>query len=233
MENTEIITYNRPETTIKTFRNDYIVSIGGEQIKLERDTDFGMLRKKNGDNITKKPTLFKSGAHKILTAFGLNYTTEIIDSFKDHKSGYFYYETKSTAWYNGNAVRSGFGCANTNESANGTASGYDVANSMLKKAEKRSEVDLAIKLADASGWFVADLEDTENDKRASQLLKDDDKITAKQKKRIFAIAANNEITQEKAKSLLVEWGFASTNDITQKDYDDICERFENYGKGGA
>lgn len=229
----EIICYNRPDTQVKPFRNDYLVSIGENQIKLQRDVDFGMLRKKNGDNITKKPTLFKSGAHKILTAFGLNYTTEIIDSYKDHKAGYFYFEAKTTAWYNGSAVRSGYGCANTNESANGTASGYDVANSMLKKAEKRSEVDLAIKLADASGWFVADLEDTENEQRASQLLKDDDKITPKQKKRIFAIAANNEITQEKAKSLLVEWGFASTNDITQKDYDSICEKFENYGKGGA
>jgi hypothetical protein len=47
---------------------------------------------------------------------------------------------------------------------------------------------------------------------------------------LFAIAANNEITAEKAKSLLAEWGFTSTKDITQKDYDSICERFENYGK---
>jgi hypothetical protein len=46
---------------------------------------------------------------------------------------------------------------------------------------------------------------------------------------LFAIAANNEITAEKAKMLLAEWGFTSTRDITQKDYDSICEKFEKYG----
>ena len=103
----------------------------------------------------------------------------------------------------------------------------------MKKAKKRAVVDLALTLASLSASFTQAIEDENNEQRASQLLKDNDPITPKQKKRIFAIAANNEITQEKAKSLLVEWGFASTNDITQKDYDDICERFEKYGKDGA
>jgi hypothetical protein len=40
----------------------------------------------------------------------------------------------------------------------------------------------------------------------------------------------NEITAEKAKTMLASWGFSSTRDIKQKDYDEICERFENYGK---
>jgi hypothetical protein len=61
-------------------------------------------------------------------------------------------------------------------------------------------------------------------------MSDNDPITTKQAKRIFAIASNNEITTEKAKQLLAEWGFASTKDITQKDYDSICEKLENYEK---
>lgn len=230
MQENEVVIYDKPSASITPYRNNYIVDIGGQNFTLKRNEDFGMLQRKDGSNITTKPTLFKSGAHKILTAFGLTYLNEITDSCKMHDKGYFYYEVKTTAYYNGQAVRSGFGCANTSESANGTASGYNTANSMLKKAEKRSEVDLAIKLADASAWFNADLEDTENDKRAGQILHDDDAITPKQKKRIFAIAATNEITVEKAKQLLVSWGFASTNDIRQKDYDEICEKLEKYGK---
>lgn len=230
MQENAVVIYDKPSASITPYRNNYIVDIGGQNFTLKRNEDFGMLKKKDGSNITTKPTLFKSGAHKILTAFGLTYLNEITDSCKMHDKGYFYYEVKTTAYYNGQAVRSGLGCANTSESANGNASGYNTANSMLKKAEKRSEVDLAIKLADASAWFNADLEDTENDKRAGQILHDDDVITTKQKKRIFAIAATNEITAEKAKQLLTSWGFASTNDIKQKDYDAICEKFENYGK---
>lgn len=233
MEDNQIITYEAPKTTIAPFRNDYIVTIGQAKITLKRDVDFGMIKRKDGSSITNKPTLFKSGAHRLLTQFGLTYISKVVDSYKDHSKGYFYYEVETTAYYNGKPVRSGLGCANTSESANGNASGFNTANSMLKKAEKRSEVDLAIKLADASGWFVADLEDMENDKRAAQLVHDDDPISAKQVKRIFAIAGANEITIEKAKELLASWGFASTKDITQAQYDDVCAKLEEYGKAKA
>ena len=230
MQENAVVIYDKPSASISAYRNNYIVSIGEQSFTLKRNEDFGMLQRKDGSNITTKPTLFKSGAHKILTAFGLTYLNEITDSCKMHDKGYFYYEVKTTAYYNGQPVRSGFGCANTSESANGVASGYNTANSMLKKAEKRSEVDLAIKLADASAWFNADLEDMENDKKAGQILHDDDAITPKQAKRLFAIAATHEITAEKAKQLLSAWGFSSTKDIKQKDYDEICEKFEKYGE---
>lgn len=228
---TAIVEYKKPEVEIKPYRNNYTVKIGNQNFELKRDVDFGMIAKKDGTFITPKPTLFKSGSSKILTAFGLTYINEVIDSYKLHDKGYFYYEVKTTAYFNGQPVRSGLGCANTSESANGTANGFNTANNMLKKAEKRSEVDLAIKLADASGWFNADLEDTQFEKQANNLMHDDDKITSKQVKRIFAIASTNEITIEKAKELLASWGFVSTKDITQKDYDQVCEKLENYGKG--
>ena len=230
-QNNEIMVYNKPNIEIKPYRNDYNITIGDKKIELKRDEDFGMIYKKDGSAITNKPTLFKAGSSKILTAFGLTYLNEITDSCKMHDKGYFYYEVKTTAYFNGQPIRSGLGCANTSESANGSASGFNTANSMLKKAEKRSEVDLAIKLADASGWFNADLEDMQNEVKANNLVHDDDPITPKQVKRIFAIATTNEITIEKAKSLLVSWGFASTKDITQKQYDEVCEKLEKYGKG--
>lgn len=231
MENSEITIYQPPKTDIKPYRNNYNVTIGNTTFELKRDIDFGMILKKDGTPITNKPTLMKSGASKILTALGLTYQNEVIDSYKDHKAGYFYYEVKTTAYFDGKPVRTGLGSANSAESANGTASGFNLANNMLKKAEKRSEVDLAIKLADASGWFVQDLEDSNLEKQANSLVHDDDVITAKQVKRIFAIASSNEITIEKAKELLTSWGFESTKSITQKDYDEICEKLEKYGKG--
>lgn len=227
----DIVEYKKPECEIKPHRNNYTVAIGDKKLDLIRNVDFGMILRKDGSPITNKPTLMKSGASKLLTAFGLTYLNEVIDSCKMHDKGYFYYEVKTTAYFNGQPVRTGLGSANSSESANGNASGFNLANNMLKKASKRSEVDLAIKLADASGWFVADLEDTQLEQQANSLVHDSDAITPKQVKRIFALASANEITIEKAKELLASWGFASTKDITQAQYDEVCEKLEKYGKG--
>lgn len=228
--NNEIVVYNTPNTEIKPYRNDYNVTIGNQSFQLKRDTDFGMIKKKDGSNISTRPSLFKSGAEKLLLGYGLYYDVQITDTFKDYKTGFFYYECKASAYHQGQLVRCGFGCCNSNESGNGTASGFNVANSCLKKAKKRALVDLALSLASCSDMFVQDLEDTQNEERAKQIVSNEDVITAKQKKRIFAIASSNGITIEKAKELLVSWGFASTNDIKQKDYDEICEKLENYNK---
>ena len=47
--------------------NNYLISAGtgGVQIPLKRDVDFGKIPK------TKKPSLYKSGAEKVVMAYGL------------------------------------------------------------------------------------------------------------------------------------------------------------------
>ena len=225
MENNEIIVYEVPSTEIVLKRNNYNVTIGNFNTTLVRDVDFGKVPN------AKTPSLWKSGAEKILLGFGLYYDTQIVDSYKDYKNGLFYYEVKAIAYdTNGRIVRTGVGCCNTSESAFGSASSFNSANSALKKAKKRAVVDLALTLGSLSNCFTQDLEDDNNEKRASQLLNDNDPITPKQAKRIFAIASNLEITTDKAKSLLAEWGFASTKDILQKDYDMVCEKLQAYGE---
>lgn len=230
MDNNELIIVDVPKAEIKPYRNNYQIIIGNTSFDLKRDVDFGMITKKDGSPISQKPTLFKSGAHRILTAFGLAYTSEMIDKFIDFQNGFFYFAFRTTAYANGVPVRTGYGCANTNEKSSGFASGFDMANTKMKLAEKRAEVDLAIKLADAAAWFVGDLEDTNVEKMASQLQKDDDFINSKQIQRIFAIATSNGMTVEKAKQVLKSMGYESTKSIKVKDYDKICEEIEQYAK---
>lgn len=221
-----ITLFKAPKTELSLKRNNYTVQIGEYSCKLIRDVDFGKVPK------AKTPSLWKSGAEKILLGYGLYYDTEITDSYKDFEKGIFYYEVKATAYdQQGRIVRTGVGCCNTSESAFGTAGALNSANNALKKAKKRAVVDLALTLGSLSNAFTQDIEDDNNEQRVNQLLKDDDPITSKQAKRIFAIAADNEITTEKAKTLLTSWGFASTKDIKQKDYDEICEKLQNYRKG--
>lgn len=222
-----------PVVATKPVKNNYSVTMSnGFSTTLKRDVDFGMILKKDGTPISQRPTLFASGKDKLLTGLGLVYLTEIVDNQVviegDH--AFFYYVAKSTAFWNDKPVRTAYGSANSAEKSGGFASPYDLANTAIKKAVKRAEVALAIKLANLSDMFVQDLEDTAIDNQAKQLQKDDDAITAKQVKRIFAIASVNEISVEKAKSLLASWGFTSTKDIKLKDYDMICEKFQNYGK---
>lgn len=222
----EITVYEPPKTELKLYRNNYNVNIGKYNCELIRDVDFGKVPK------AKTPSLFKSGAEKILLGYGLYYDTEITDSHKDFANGVFYYEIMAKAYdQNGKVVRTGVGCCTTNESSFGMAGGYNSANNCLKKAKKRAVVDLALTLGALSNCFTQDIEDDNNETRASQLVSDNDPITPKQVKRIFAIASSNQITIEKAKELLASWGFASTKDITQAQYDSVCEKLENYKKG--
>jgi hypothetical protein len=226
MENENaVVLYNAPKTEIAAKRNNYVVQIGNYNCTLVRGVDFGKVPK------AKSPSLWKAGAEKILMGYGLYYDVVLTDSHKDYDKGFFYYEFTARAFdQEGRIVRTGVGCSNTAEKSFGFAGGFDSANSAIKKAKKRAVVDLALTLGSLSDAFTQDIEDDTNEQRAAEILRDDDPITPKQAKRLFAIAATNEITAEKAKQLLATWGFTSTKDIKQKDYDAICEKFENYGK---
>lgn len=228
MENNQVTLYQPKQTNLTAKRKNYAVEIGSYTCELVRDVDFGLVPK------AKVPSLWKSGAEKILLGYGLYYDTVISDSHKDYDKGFFYYEVIARAYdQNGKIVRTGVGCCNTSESGFGMAGAFNSANNALKKAKKRAVVDLALTLGSLSNCFTQDMEDMNNEQRANELMRDNDPITAKQVKRIFAIASTNEITVEEAKKLLASWGFASTKDITQAQYDDVCAKLEAYGKAKA
>lgn len=224
MAENDLIVYEQPKVVSTLKRNDYHITVGDKDVTLKRNIDFGKVPK------AKSPSLWKAGAEKILMAFGLLYDVEITDSYKDYKNGFFYYECKATAYFDGKIVRVGVGCANTSESSNGTASGFNQANSALKKAKKRAIVDLALTLGSLSDCFTQDFEDENfvSDDVAKKVQSDEDYITTKQAQRIYALAAINDISREKAKSLLTSWGVESTKLIKLKDYDAICEKMQNY-----
>ena len=223
--NNEIIIYDVPQAIAKPHRNNYTLNVGGKECTLTRDVDFMRVPK------AKMPSLTKAGAEKVLMLYGLYYDVVLTDSYKDYDKGFFYYEHKAIAYDNeGRIVRVGYGCANTSESGNGMASGYNQANPAIKKSRKRAVVDLALTLGALSDAFYQDLDSEVINEQANSIQKESDLLTSKQIKRIFAIASSNEISVEKAKELLQSWGFTSTKEIKLKDYDMICEKFQNYGK---
>ena len=221
--------------SIVSRRGNYEISTPrGISRTLVRDVDFGSPKKKDGEPVFPKPILYKSGAEKIIRDYNLMDRYAVESCSEDAENGYFYYRVKCSlvafnpATGQEAVFTEGYGCANTRESKTGNQSGFDGANSVLKKARKRAMVDAAVSLGALSSMFTADLEDTAFMKGADEITKlgPDDAITTKQRRRIFAIADQHGMTQEQAKTWLTAQGFASTKDIKQRDYDHLCDKLE-------
>lgn len=222
-------------------KNYVLTAPTGTQRVLRRDTDFGNpVNEKTGKPVFPQPILYKGGAEQIIRDYKMldRYTVE--SATEDAQNGYFAYRVKcSLVAYNpatGQEVTytEGVGCANTRESKTGNQSGFDAANSALKKAKKRAMVDAAISLAGLSSIFTQDIDNDQFMKAAAAVTeqKPEDLISAKQRQRIFAIAANHGMTQEQTRNWLKAQGFASTKEIKQEDYDGLCEKLEEIDNAG-
>ena len=231
----ELIISAPQAASIVSRRGNYEISTPrGISRTLVRDVDFGSPKKANGEPVFPKPILYKSGAEKIIRDYNLMDRYAVESATEDAENGFFAYRVKcSLVAYNPATGQEivyceGLGCANTRESKTGNQSGFDGANSALKKAKKRAMVDAAISLAGLSSIFTQDLENDAFMKGADEITKlgPDDAITTKQRRRIFAIADQHGMTQEQTKTWLTAQGFASTKDIKQKVYDALCDKLE-------
>jgi hypothetical protein len=109
---------------------------------------------------TSKPTLYKPGAEKILMLMGLQSTYEIIDSTRDFEVGFFQYQVRCTLKKNDVVITQGLGACNSKEKKYERQSGFNIDNTILKMAKKRSQVDATLTVASLSEIFTQDLEDT-------------------------------------------------------------------------
>ena len=145
----------------------YVVTspLTNQEVTLSRNVDFGVVPR------TKKPSLYKSGAEKIIMTYGLmcRYTIESrIEQLDAKGNGFFYYNVKcslmkgftlSDGSYKEVEYANGFGSANTNESRNGMNSAFNSANATLKMAQKRAMVQAALAVSGLSSMFTMDMED--------------------------------------------------------------------------
>ena len=220
--------------TIVPKRGNYELTINGSTDTLTRNVDFGNPVTKSGKTAFSQPILYKGGAERIIKDYKVFPHYEPETSVEDFENGIFFYRFRcdlkafNPATGEMIVVQEGVGSSNSRESKGGNASGFDLANTVLKNARKRSMVDAAISLAGLSSIFTQDLENDAFMRGADEITKlgPDDAITTKQRRRIFAIADQHGMTQEQAKTWLTAQGFASTKDIKQKDYDALCSALE-------
>lgn len=148
-----------------------------------------------------KPTLLKPGAEKILTAFGLQSSYELVKSTEDfNNNGFFAYTVKCIIYSGGNPITEGLGHANSKENKwawkwvkeNDIPSELAIqnlptktdkwnnvlyripedcnskANTILKMAKKRAQVDAVLSVASLSEIFTQDFDDLPTDENPAQ-----------------------------------------------------------------
>ena len=211
--------------------NYTICAPDGAPAILKRGIDFGMIRKKNGDAMTKNPTLFKSGAEKVAVAYGLCQRYTLESKLEDIEHGFFYFLVRCDLIkiYDGKeyVITSSYGSGNTREGRTGTQSPYDGANSAVKMAQKRALVSAALSLGCVSDMFTQDIESDTEDGEVYFKSKDPEApITAKQVKFFYTACSRHGITPSEAKEILKAHGYNSANKVLTKDFDALLDALE-------
>jgi hypothetical protein len=198
---------------------NYRLGICDRQLELCRDVDFGVIPG------TKTPSLLKPGAEKIIWNYGLESRYELEKAIEDYEAGFFFYRFRCELWKNGVHITDGYGSSNSRERKNGSASGFDVANTALKIAKKRALVDAAILVGQLSGMFTQDIEnEVFTSKADAYAVKDPNaKISSAQRTFFYAVASSNGYTKTEAKDFLAKHGYKSAADITVGALDGLCE----------
>ena len=210
---------------------DYIVQTPFSRTRLQRDIDFGVVPG------TKQPSLLKSGAEKVVMAYGLLQHYSIEDKYQDFDgdSPVMFYLVKCELVKigpNGQeyVFTTGYGSANTREKRNGRNDAYNAANSTIKMAQKRALTAAALSISGLSSAFTQDMEAEEfinsNIAALSTTNNPNAPITRKQMNLIYAKAGNLGMTTTQAKKAMVDAGFPSVKALTQKDMDAVLALFE-------
>ena len=225
----ELVVYEAQQAIVKTSGVNYKLTspMTGTAVTLTRDVDFGMIPK------AKKPSLFKSGAEKVIAAYGLlqHYTIEsMIENALDDP--FFMYTVRCDLVRVASdgkeyVFTSGIGSANTKEKRNGFNGAFDSANTAIRMAQKRAMVAAAVNIGSLSSMFTMDIEDSDFVNGGYQQIANtqdpNSRITAAQTKRLFAIANNAGVNATKAKERLAILGDSKATEVTQSVYDEVCE----------
>ena len=219
----------------------YVVTspLTNQEVTLSRNVDFGVVPR------TKKPSLYKSGAEKIIMTYGLMCRYDIeskIEQLDAKGNGFFYYNVKcslmkgftlSDGSYKEVEYANGFGSANTNESRNGMNSAFNSANATLKMAQKRAMVQAALAVSGLSSMFTMDMEDETQGVTMQDMMqqKPGDIINSQQRARMGNVAAMAGMSPQELGKWLSAEGYPKSSQITVQQFEEIVERLKKMAKG--
>lgn len=133
------------------------------QNTLKKDHDFGVIPGTN------KPTLLKPGAEKIQMLFGVTSEYEVTERIQDYDKGFFAFTVCCKIYKNDMKITEGVGHCNTREKKYVNQDPYTLANTCLKMAKKRAQIDATLTIASLSEVFTQDMEDLQGYLQAEQI----------------------------------------------------------------
>lgn len=126
---------------------------------LETGVDYGFpFTPKEITPIT-KPSLYKSGAEKLLMMFNLQPEFEVLETIENEKIVFYKFKCELIDRNTGAKVGEGYGLANSKEKPSWSSNPLGYANVILKIAKKRAMVDATLTTLGASNFFTQDIED--------------------------------------------------------------------------
>ena len=214
------------------------------QKTLKKDHDYGII-----PGTGNKPTLLKPGAEKILMLMGLTSEYDVIEKVQDYDGGFFAFTVKCTLSRGDIKVTEGVGHANTRErryTSGKQQDPYTLANTVLKMAKKRAQVDAVLTVASLSEIFTQDLEDYEEipqqSPRSAQTQtrpqtqqknsSTNGLATENQLKKLYAMSKELGLEKETMTAIMQErYGKASSKELTKAEASDLIEYLEKLQSG--
>lgn len=197
-----------PALSIEQARDRYERFRAFVQSQMREGTDFGTIPG------TPKPTLYKPGAEKICTLFGLSARFEMADKHEDWQGGVFFYRYRCSLWRGDWLLAEAEGSCNNREKKYLKRDPYDVLNTVCKMAQKRALVAAALIAGNASEFFTQDMEDHHPAAPADPVARVlSDLVTPKQLVAIRAVANANGCDAEK---LSLEMFSARPEELTKR-----------------
>lgn len=148
------------EKAIKEIKHQYDMFRKLQQEVLEENVDYGFPVKQH--NESQKPSLYKSGAEKLVRLFNLTPEFEIVKEIEAEKFIMYKFICRLKT-QDGKVIGVGYGACNSKEKRGWNENPWVFQNSILKIAKKRSLVDAVLTGLGASNVFTQDLEDMEID----------------------------------------------------------------------
>lgn len=108
---------------------------------------------------SKKPSLLKPGAEKILMLLGLSSEYEVMEKIQDYQEGFFAYTIKCTLLKGNTPITEGLGHCNSKERKyeGENQDKFMLGNTCLKMAKKRAQVDAALTVGSLSNILLRTL----------------------------------------------------------------------------
>lgn len=206
------------------------------QKTLKKDHDYGVI-----PGTGSKPTLLKPGAEKILMLMGLTSEYEVIEKVQDYDRGFFAFTVKCTLSKSDIKVTEGVGHANTREKryvSGRQQDAYTLANTVLKMAKKRAQVDAVLTVASLSEIFTQDLEDQVDDgfspstQSQKQKQQSNKSATEAQLKKLYAISKELDLDKDAMMSIMQsKYNKNSSKELTKAEASDLIEYLEKLQSG--